>query len=56
MIFYLDIKLDADKRTLSAILVDNGYAVRKRTVKVGNRNKTFLEVSKEKDICEQKEN
>ena len=44
---YLDIRLDADKRTISAILVDNGYTVRKATVKVGNRSKTVLEACKE---------
>lgn len=47
IVIQLDIRLDADKRTVAAILVDNGYTVKKTTVKVGNRSKNVLEVYKE---------
>lgn len=46
-VIQLDIRLDADKRTVAAILVDNGYTVRKVKIKVGSMNKTVLEASKE---------
>jgi hypothetical protein len=46
-VIQLDIRLDADKRTVAAILVDNGYITRKATIKVGNRSKTVLEAYKE---------
>lgn len=51
----LDIRLDADKRTVAAILADNGYTVRKVAVKVGNRSKTVLEVYKEDESGKRKE-
>lgn len=54
-VIQLDIRLDADKRTVAAILVDNGYAVRKATVKVGNRSKTVLEGYKEDESGKRKE-
>lgn len=51
----LDIRLDADKRTVAAILADNGYTVRKATIKTGNRSKTVLEVYKEDESGKSKE-
>lgn len=51
----LDIRLDADKRTVAAILADNGYTVRKTTIKTGNRSKTVLEVYKEDESGKSKE-
>ena len=33
----LDIRLDADKRTVAAILADNGYTVRKTTIKMSGQ-------------------
>ena len=51
----LDIRLDADKRTVAAILVDNGYIIRKATIKVGNRSKTVLEAYKEDESGKRKE-
>ena len=51
----LDIRLDADKRTVAAILADNGYTVRKATIKAGNRSKTFLDVYKEDESGKSKE-
>ena len=51
----LDIRLDADKRTVAAILVDNGYTVRKTTIKAGNRSKTVLEAYKEDESGKRKE-
>ena len=50
VVIKLDIRLDADKRTVSAILFDNGYTVRKTTIKAGNRNKTVLEAYKEEEM------
>ena len=50
----LDIRLDADKRTVAAILANNGYTVRKATVKTGNRSKTVLEAYKEDESGERK--
>ena len=50
----LDIRLDSDKRTVAAILVDNGYTVRKATIKVGGRSKTVLEAYKEDESGERK--
>ena len=54
-VIQLDIRLDADKRTVAAILADNGYTVRKATIKVGNRSKTVLEVYKEDESGKRKE-
>ena len=54
-VIQLDIRLDADKRTVAAILVDNGYITRKATIKVGNRSKTVLEVYKEDESGKRKE-
>ena len=54
-VIQLDIRLDADKRTVAAILADNGYTVRKATIKVGNRSKTVLEVYKENESGKRKE-
>ena len=51
----LDIRLDADKRTVAAILADNGYTIRKATIKTGNRSKTVLEVYKEDESGKSKE-
>lgn len=51
----LDIRLDADKRTVAAILVDNGYTVRKATVTAGGRKKTVLEGYKEDESGKRKE-
>ena len=50
-----EIKLDADKRAVAAILVDNSYTVRKTTIKVGNRSKTVLEAYKEDESGKRKE-
>lgn len=44
---HLEISLDADKRTVAAILVANGYTVRKTKVKQGNRDKVVLEAYKD---------
>lgn len=55
VVIKLDIRLDADKRTVSAILFDNGYTVRKATIKAGNRNKTVLEAYKEEESGKSKE-
>ena len=55
VVIQLDIRLDADKRTVAAILVDNGYITRKATIKVGNRSKTILEVYKEDESGKSKE-
>jgi hypothetical protein len=46
-VIQLDISLDADKRTVAAILVANGYTVRKSTIVVSGRKKTVLEAFKE---------
>lgn len=46
-VIQLDIRLEADKRVISGILVENGYTVRKVTTAVGNRKKTILEAFKE---------
>lgn len=54
-VIQLDIRLDADKRTVAAILVDNGYTVRKATIKVSNRSKTVLEAYKEDESGKRKE-
>ena len=54
-VIQLDIRLDADKRTVAAILVDNGYITRKTTIKVGNRSKTVLEAYKEDESEKRKE-
>lgn len=54
-VIQLDIRLDADKRTVAAILADNGYTVRKVTIKVGNRSKTVLEAYKEDESGKRKE-
>ncbi len=54
-VIQLDIRLDADKRTVAAILVDNGYITRKATIKVGNRSKTVLEAYKEDESGKRKE-
>lgn len=55
VVIQLDIRLDADKRTVAAILVDNGYITRKATIKVGNRSKTVLEAYKEDESGKRKE-
>lgn len=46
-VIQLDIRLEADKRVIAGILVENGYTVRKITASVGNRKKTILEAFKE---------
>ena len=46
-VIHLEISLDADKRTVAAILVANGYTVRKTKIKQGNREKAVLEAYKE---------
>ena len=51
----LDIRLDVDKRTVAAILYDNGYTVKKSTITVGGRKKTVLEVYKEDESGKRKE-
>jgi len=49
MVFQLDIRLDADRRQVAAILVDNGYTVKKTTITQGGRKKVVMEVAKEED-------
>lgn len=44
----LEIKTDADKITVAAILVANGYTVRIATVKDGNKPKKVLMYENEK--------
>lgn len=44
----LEIKTEADKITVAAILIANGYTVRIRTVKDGNKSKRVLEYENEK--------
>ncbi len=53
--YRLEIRLDADKRAMAAVLVDNGYTVRKATIKVGNRSKTVLEIYREEESGKRKE-
>lgn len=53
-VIHLEISLDADKRTVAAILVANGYTVRKTKVKQGNREKAVLEAYKDGKVTEDK--
>ena len=46
-VIHLEISLEADKRMVAAILVANGYTVRKGKIKQGNRDKAVLEAYKD---------
>lgn len=48
-VIHLEISLDADKRTVAAILVGNGYTVRTATVMAGNRKRSVIEVWKDEN-------
>lgn len=43
----LEIKDEKDKREVSAILVANGYTVKKTTILIANRKRVVIEATKE---------